>query len=210
MTRRSQSETEVVVVPGHSRAIEVLAGQLVVVRDVEGGQVGDLFAFVADDPSEALSAGHTRAANRRLFPRVGEPFVTTRRRPILTLIEDTSPGTHDMLIPACDPERYRLLGVHGWHASCAEGLSEALRGFDITLAYVPQPVNLFMHTPPQPDGTIVWLEAPSAAGDAVTLRADRDAIVVLSACPMDVIGINRGRPSPLGLDVLEGPRPGPA
>jgi uncharacterized protein YcgI (DUF1989 family) len=56
----------------------------------------------------------------------------------------------------------------------------------------------------------VWLEAPSAAGDAVTLRADRDAIVVLSACPMDVIGINRGRPSPLGLDVLEGPRPGPA
>jgi uncharacterized protein YcgI (DUF1989 family) len=190
--------------PGRARAVHVRAGQAVVVSDVEGGQVGDLFAFDAEHPTEWLSAGHTRVANRRLFPLVGEPFVTTRRRPLLRLMEDTSPGVHDMLIPACDPERYRLLGVEGWHASCAEGLIDALRPFGVAPVCIPQPVNLFMQTPPQTDGTIVWLEAPSAAGDAVTLRAERDSIVVLSACPMDVIGINRGRPTALTLTVLDG------
>ena len=81
------------------------------VIDVEGGQVGDLFAFVAGDRDEYLSASHTRAHTQRLFPAIGEPFVSNRRRPLLELVADDSPGVHDMLIAACDPERYRELGV---------------------------------------------------------------------------------------------------
>ncbi len=53
---------------------------------------------------------HTRAALRRLVPRVGDAIYSTRRRPLVTLVQDTSPGVHDTLIAACDPERYRLLG----------------------------------------------------------------------------------------------------
>jgi uncharacterized protein YcgI (DUF1989 family) len=204
MTMPSRSASESIVAPGQARAVRVDRGQHIVVRDIEGGQVGDLFAFDAEDPTEVLSAAHTRAENRRLFPAVGEPFVTSRRRPILTLIADTSPGVHDMLIPACDPERYRLLGVRGWHASCAESLVGVLRSLGIAPSHVPQPVNVFMHAPPQLDGTILWLESPTAAGDAITLRAERDVIVVLSACPMDVIGISRGELTSLSLAVLDG------
>ena len=41
------------------------------------------------------------ALPRRSSP-AGDALVTNRRRPILTLVEDTSPGLHDTLIAACD------------------------------------------------------------------------------------------------------------
>ncbi len=108
------------------RGVRVAAGQRFRVIDVDGGQVADTFAFRADDISEYHSAEHTRAYVSRLFPRVGEHFVTNHRRPILRLEEDRTPGIHDMLCAACDPERYTGLGVEGWHASCQENLQRAM------------------------------------------------------------------------------------
>lgn len=187
---------------GAGRAVRVRAGELVRVVDVDGGQVGDVFAFAADTSGEHHSAAHTRAATSRLFPAVGEPFVTDRRRPILTLVADTSPGHHDMLIAACDPQRYAQLGAPG-HRSCATNLREALATVgDPYSGPVPQPINVFMRIPVAADGTLSWLPAPTAPGDAITFRAELDAVVAVSACPQDLVGINRGTPSPLAVEVL--------
>src|SRR5580765_5624678 len=93
-----------IVVPAREgRAVEVASGEPFRVIDLEGGQVVDVFAFNARDVEEYASASHTRVALDRLFPRVGEAFVTNHRRPILTLVDDRSPGIHDMLCAACDP-----------------------------------------------------------------------------------------------------------
>jgi uncharacterized protein YcgI (DUF1989 family) len=182
----------------------VSAGQSFRVIDREGGQVGDLFAFSAADPSEFHSAEHTRAYVSRLFPRVGEPFVTNRRRPILTFEADDSPGVHDMLCAACDPERYAGLGVEGWHASCEENLREAMRRLGHEHVEVPQPINLFMNIPVAPDGSLGWEPAPTRPGDSVLLRAELDCIVVVSACPQDIVPINGGNPTSLAIEVLAG------
>ncbi|WP_433153723.1 DUF1989 domain-containing protein [Actinomadura nitritigenes] len=193
--------TERTVVPaGEGRAVRVAAGQRVRVVDLEGGQVGDLFAFAADDPRERLSAAHTRSGTSRLFPQIGEPFVTDRRRPILVLADDTSPGSHDMLIAACDPARYAALGVPG-HRSCARNLELALAELGLDVAVTPQPVNVFMRIPVQESGRLRWLPAESRAGDAITFEAVMDCVVVVSACPQDMVGINNGRPTPLAIDV---------
>ncbi|MFD0690868.1 DUF1989 domain-containing protein [Actinomadura fibrosa] len=194
--------TERTVVPaGEGRAVRVAAGRRVRVVDLEGGQVGDLFAFAADDPRERLSAAHTRSVTSRLFPEVGEPFVTDRRRPILVLAEDSSPGSHDMLIAACDPARYAALGVPG-HRSCAENLDRALAGLGLEVDVTPQPVNVFMRIPVQESGRLLWLPAETRAGDSITFEAAMDCVVVLSACPQDQVGINNDRPTPLAIDVL--------
>lgn len=158
--------------------------------------------FVAADPVEHLSAAHTRGHVDRLFPHVGEQFVTTRRRPVLTLVEDTSPGRHDMLIPACDPVRYRDLGHRGRHASCAENLTTALRGMGIEITAVPQPVNVFMDIAVNADGELVWRCSPAAPGATVTFRAELDCVVVVSACPQDLVGINGHEPGPMAIDVV--------
>jgi len=79
-----------------------------------------------------------------------------------------------MLCAACDPARYAGLGVEGWHASCQENLQQAMASAGIDHIEVPQPINLFMDTPPLPDGTIDWGPTPTSAGQGVTLRAELD------------------------------------
>ncbi|MGC4941141.1 DUF1989 domain-containing protein [Kribbella sp. DT2] len=181
------------------RAVEVSRGSSIRITDVAGQQVGDLFAFAAD---EYLSASHTRTAISRLFPAIGESFVTNHRRPILTLTADTSPGEHDLLLSACDPARYAGLGVPD-HPSCAENLTRALAGLGHTTPVVPQPVNLFMRIPVTADGDLHWLPAATKPGDSITFRAELDCVVVLSACPQDLNVINGSGPTDLALDVLE-------
>jgi uncharacterized protein len=198
----TNSITSRTVVPaGAGRAVGLRAGQHVRVVDVEGGQVGDIFAFAADDPAEHLSASHTRTHTSRLFPRIGEGFVTNRRRHILTLVADTSPGAHDMLIAACDPERYRALGAPD-HASCAHNLQTALSQFGLHTDVVPQPVNVFMCIPVGATGDLSWLQAASGPGDAITFAAAMDCVFVVSACPQDLNAINGERPTAMEIEIL--------
>jgi uncharacterized protein YcgI (DUF1989 family) len=183
------------------RGVSIRVGDRVRVIGPEGGQVADVFAFSADDPSEYHSAEHTRVYVGRLFPRVGEQFVTNRRRPILTLERDDSPGIHDMLCAACDPTRYQGLGVEGWHASCQENLLGAMRQLGVERVEVPQPINLFMNIPIGVDAELGWLPAPTRPGDSTTLRAELDCYVVVSACPQDLVQINAGTPGPIDLEI---------
>lgn len=194
----ARTRTHLEVPAGQGRAVRVRAGDTVQVIDVDGAQVGDVFAFSAADTAEYLSASHTRTATGRLFPRIGEQFVTNRRRPILTLAADSSPGVHDMLIAACDAERYRILGADD-HASCAANLGLALADLGLTTAVIPQPVNVFMNIPVHADGELRWLPAVSDPGDVITFLAEMDCVVVVSACPMDLNAINGERPTPLAI-----------
>lgn len=193
-----------VLVPAReARAVRVAAGDRFRIVDVEGQQVCDLFAFVADDVSEYASAEHTRVWIDRLFPRAGEEFVTNRRRPILLFEQDNSPGVHDMLCAACDPIRYRLLGAEE-HASCEENLKGVMAELGHDATETPQPINLFMSVRVEPDGSLTWEPAPTRAGDDVVFRARLDAIVVASACPQDLNEINNYRPSSIGIQLLPG------
>jgi uncharacterized protein len=204
----TNATSRIVVPAGAGRAVWVRRGEQVRVIDVEGGQVGDVFAFAAGDAREHLSASHTRTSTSRLFPRTGEHFMTNRRRPILTLVADTSPGVHDLLIAACDQARYRALGVPD-HASCADNLRNALAQIGLFSDEVPQPVNVFMNIPVAGNGELSWLPAVSRPGDAVTFEAAMDCAVVVSACPMDLNSINGERLSPLAVEV-DSPNPIPS
>ncbi|MBP2216940.1 DUF1989 domain-containing protein [Arthrobacter sp. CAN_C5] len=188
----------------HARAIRMKRGQEVTITDVAGGQVGDVFAFAADDITEYHSASHTRTGISRLFPHVGEQFLTNKRRPILALVADTSPsGTHDMLIAACDAQRYAELG-HPGHRSCAANLQAALSGAGLEMPSVPQPINVFMRIPADTAGDLSWLPADTKAGDHIIFKALMDCVLVVSACPQDLTDINNGTPTELHLSVNQG------
>jgi len=185
------------------RAVKVAAGQSLRVIDVRGFQVADVFAFNEQDVREFHSAMHTRAAANRLFPHVGEAFVTNHRRPILVLERDDTLGVHDMLIAACDEARYRELEVEGAHASCKQNLQDAMRELGYDEVHTPQPINLFMNIPVAADGSLRWEPPETNPGDSVTFRAAMDAIVVVSACPQDIVPINARNPTPIAVEVYE-------
>ena len=82
------------------KATQVARGQHVKVINTHGEQVVDTWAFNRANRSEFLSMEHTRAHTLRIVPRVGDVLRTNQRRPILTLVEDTSGGIHDTLTPS--------------------------------------------------------------------------------------------------------------
>lgn len=184
------------------------------------GYTGSLYAgyqawnlkHAANAPAmEFMSMPHSRAATLHLRPKVNDVFVTNIREPILTLVEDTSPGIHDTLIAACDPARYKGLQVQDWeqHGSCAENLVLALKelneraglkgaksvGADITINSVPAPLNLFMNVPWDDEGDIGFKAPKGKKGDFVRFRAERDVVIVMSACPQDILDINGKQPT---------------
>lgn len=173
-----------------SAAAQVERGQAVRIVNTHGKQVVDTWAFAANSSDEFMSMEHSRAAFRRANPIVGDCFVTNRRRDILTVTGDTSPGVHDTLIAACDPHRYAQLGHDGPHANCTENLHAALAQIGRTAPETPCPLNLFMNIAILEDGTLEWRPPVCDKSDAITLRAEMDCIVVFSACPMDLLPIN--------------------
>jgi uncharacterized protein YcgI (DUF1989 family) len=184
------------------RAVRLSRGQSITVLNTHGTQVCDLWAFNAENLSEYLSWEHTRGGINRIAPKVGDALRTNRRRPILTLTEDTSPGVHDTLIAACDLFRYIGLGVEGYHDNCSDNLRMALVAIGEHTTEVPQSFNIWMNTPVRADGSIDWLPTVSKPGDQVRLRAEMDCLVVMSACPQDMVPINGPDMKPVDLHFL--------
>ena len=67
---------------------------------------------------------------------------------------------------------------------------------------MPAPLNVFMSIPVAACGTLELRAVPGRSGDTVTLEAVRDVVVVLSACPQDLVPINGAsmRPTDVGVD----------
>jgi uncharacterized protein YcgI (DUF1989 family) len=183
--------SELVTIPARrGMAARVAAGQRIRVINTHGSQVVDTWAFSARDATEWMSMEASRAWFLRLAAAVGDTFVTNQRRPILTLVEDTSGGAHDTLIAPCDAPRYRLLGVEGHHDNCRDNLHAALAALGITVPATPSPLNLFMNIPWTADGRLAWGEPVSTPGSYVLFRAEMDLVVAFSACPQDILRIN--------------------
>lgn len=199
--RGSESRGRTVLPAREGIAVPLGAGQRLRIINTHGGQVVDTWALARSDTNEYLSMAHTRTSLGKLVPSTGDHLYSSCRRPLLTLAEDTSPGAHDTLIAACDPERYRQLGAEGHHASCAENFRRSLAAHGIDAGSVPAPLNLFMNVRWDAHGALEFLPSPAPAGAYVTLEAATDVTVVLSACPMDLNPINAGGPQDVAFEI---------
>jgi uncharacterized protein len=184
------SASRITIPARRGKAITLKGGQHVRVINTHGQQVIDTWAFNSTDLSECMSMEHTRTALSRITVRVGDSLVTNQRRPILTLVEDTSPGVHDTLIAACDRYRYVLLGCTTYHDNCTDNLAAACAALGLQTLETPSPWNLFMNIPVQADGSLSFEPPVCKPGDYVLLRAELDCVVAFSVCPQDMVPIN--------------------
>ena len=184
------------------RAVRLATGQRIKLINTHGTQVVDTWAFSAADLGEFMSMEHTRPTLLGIMPKVGTAMLTNRRRPILTFLEDSSPGIHDTLIAACDRYRYELLGHKGYHESCTENLQRAMAALGLAPPEVPCPLNMWMNIPVRPDGSLGFEPTVAKPGDHVLLRAEMDLIAVFSACPMDITPVNGLKPTNAHYQVL--------
>jgi len=187
---------------GTARAVAVRAGQVVQIEDLEGQQVGDLVAYRPDRPEEYLSPAHTCSCLVKLVPAVGDEVFSNHRTPLMRIVRDDV-GTHDLVVPCCDPERYSRDYDLADHPSCLAGLRAGLADFGSDwpvrgeLAW-----NVFMNNRLE-DGRIVTYAPEHGAGAIIELEALVDLVVCLVACPQDLSPCNAYDPTDMAIRVLE-------
>jgi uncharacterized protein YcgI (DUF1989 family) len=185
------AHSEILTIPARKGIAAYAAkGQTIKCINTHGEQVVDTWAFNKSDLTEFMSMEHSRPHLGHIFPKVGDSLRTNRRRPILTIIEDTSGGIHDTLIAACDRYRYELLGVSGHHDNCTDNLAAGMALMGLKAPETPSPLNLFMNIPVRADGGISFDPPVSTPGSYISLRAEMDVVIAFSACPQDLIPIN--------------------
>ena len=185
----------------HGLAIALKTGDRLHIQNRMGNQVVDTWAVSTENPFEYSALDQTRSLNSSIFIEIGMRLFSNLRRPMLTLVEDTSPGRHDTLLCPCSAAIYKELGCEDYHRSCSDNFHEALASVGVSLPFTPASLNLFMNVPISGDGTVDRLPPASRAGDVVTFLADMPVYVILSACPQDITvinGIDR-RPSDIGV-----------
>ena len=178
----TQSVTERIE-PCSGRAVELEAGDELVVIDPEGQQVSDLTAFSREDMDEYLSSGRSIDYASKLWLTTGDVLYSNRSRPMFTILEDTC-GRHDFTLTPCSRRMFELLyGEEEGRPGCEGNLAAALAHYGIGTDRVPIAFNIFMHVAVDGGTGRIEVRPPlSRAGDFVRLRAEMPMVVAMTAC----------------------------
>jgi uncharacterized protein YcgI (DUF1989 family) len=187
--------------PQTGTAFEMTKDDVLRVTDLEGEQVADLVCFNRADRREWLSSGRTIDYANSIYLTKGHLLYSNRSQPMFTVLEDDV-GRHDFLLTPCSPETFRIIYKdEKHHPSCFENLLTHLARFGIGPDDIPTTLNLFMNVEIGADGTLSIKPPRSRAGDSVTLRAEMDLIVGLTACSAEMS--NNYRFKPVGYEILK-------
>ncbi len=174
-------------IPGYEgRAVLIEQENTFRVIDVEGCQMADLLFIAANNKNEVFSPAMTRLVGFKLTAKPGDVIYSNHRRPMLTFLNDTSPGLHDMSFAPCDPEFYVDLGADSAHPNCRDNFYKAIQQMDIKIEPPPDPFNLFQNTTPKTNGDFNCAQTLSKAGDYVEFKTEMDVIIVVTACSADL------------------------
>jgi uncharacterized protein len=175
-------------------AFVLAAGESLVVTDPEGEQVADLIAFTREARPAWLSAGRTFDYNNTIRLSRGHVLYSNRSAPMLTITEDTV-GRHDFLYTPCSAETFSLIyGIRGHHPSCLENLAGSLEAFGIHRDDIPTTFNIFMNVEIDADGGLHIGPPLTRPGDHITMRAEMDLLIGLTACSAELSNNHRLKP----------------
>jgi len=187
--------------PQTGTAFKLVCGQQLRVIDLEGEQVADLVAFAQSVHTEWLSSGRSIDYANKIYLTTGDVLYSNRSRPMFTIVADDV-GRHDFLLTPCSLETFQILYDHpGAHPSCFENLAGILTRFGIASDAIPTTFNIFMNVEINRAGELSILPPRSKAGDSITLRAEMDLIVGLTACSAEKS--NNYKFKPIGYEILD-------
>ena len=171
------------IAPRSGVAFTLDKGQSLTVIDPRGEQVADLLAFKRNDIGEAISSGRTLDYANRIYLTTGDPLYSNRSNVMLTITADDV-GRHDFLLTPCSKDTFRIIyGDTDPHRGCFGNLAAALAPYGVTEDMIPTAFNCFMNVPVDGATGELKVEPPlSKPGDRITLRAEMNLIIGLTAC----------------------------
>src|SRR5436309_10748027 len=146
-------------------ALEMKAGQVLRIVDLDGQQVPDLVCFNRHDLTERLNDGNSMLLNRAWLFKPGHALYSDDCSKMMTLLTDTA-GMNFAYGPKCSEElNFLRYGVRGTR-NCRDNFAMALEPYGIAKRDVPWAYCPFMNVVAYPD-----------------LRAEMDLLVAISNCP---------------------------
>jgi uncharacterized protein YcgI (DUF1989 family) len=189
--------------PQTGTAFELARNEHLRVTDLEGEQVADLVCFSRTDRRERISSGRTIDYANSIYLTTNNILYSNRSCPMLTIVQDDV-GRHDFLLTPCSPDTFRILyKTTSAHPSCLKNLQTHLARFGIQSDDIPTTFNIFMNVEIGPDGTLSILPPRSRAGNSITLRAEMDLIVGLTACSAEMS--NNYKFKAIGHEIIRSP-----
>jgi len=169
--------------PRSGVAFQLKKGQCLTVTDSDGAQVADLLAYSADDVREVISNGRTFDYEETIALTVGNRLWSNRSNPMLHIVADMV-GRHDFLLTPCSYATFRhFYPDKPVHRGCFGNLAAALEPYGIGEDDIPVAFNIFMNVPVNDETGSLSVEPPtSRSGDSITLKAEMDLIIGLTAC----------------------------
>ena len=194
------------IAPQTGTSFELKRGDILRVIDPEGEQVSDLMCFAknedADAPKEWLSSGRSLDYANTIYLTTGHILYSNRSRPMMTIVEDNV-GLHDFLLTPCSKETFEIIyGNYEPHPSCFGNLCKHLGEFGIKPDEIPTTFNIFMNVKVGEAGTFTVAPPTSKAGSSITLRAEMDLIVGLTACSAEMS--NNYKFKPIDFEIQRG------
>lgn len=180
---------EYIINPCSGLKIEVEKGQKIEIIDLEGGQVVDFFAERTGDGMEFVSPGVTLDCNESLRLNVGDLIYSNKYTPLFRVLYDDV-KEHDLLHPCCRPEMYDFFYHNGEnHPNCFDNINHTLGRNHAII----RPINLFMYTKINTDGSIEVCAPLSKANDKIVLEALEDVTLGIAACSVSESACNSGK-----------------
>jgi len=189
--------------PGTGKAIELLAGQILRIEQVEGLQCVDFNCFNLHDYKEFMHCGRTRTVHG-FNPTKGSFMWSAppRERALVYILEDTV-GRNDVLFPRCSAYLYESAYGFDAHTNCHDIQAEAQREYGLTPDDVHDSFNLFMCTEVTLQGRATITRQETKPGDHVDLLALTDLLAIPNVCGADVMRTSNFALKPIRLSVFE-------
>lgn len=173
---------DTIVEPGGFWSGVVARGNILRIIDLEGLQAVDFLCYNAADPTERYNAADTMKIGGSIFLGDGTKLYSGMGNPIFTIVRDSC-GFHDTIGGCCSSEsNFVRYGVRDT-PNCRDNFLRGLARHGLGRKDIVANVNFFMYVPVEGDGRMAIVDGRSRPGDLVDLRAEMDALAVISNCP---------------------------
>jgi len=195
---------DVVIAKNTGKSFIVKRGQRI---RVSAESIVDFVVFNLTNLRERFDQARTKVNQRKIFITTGSVLYSKSNNVMMTIVEDTYKGKHDLEYGMCSRSSYDVwwklakseafkydfdeqginkredLPDHG----CWENLTNALKDYKIAPEDIPSPFNMFQSMEIDSTGRLlrrIDRDRPEAGKPAhVELRAEMDCLVAVSACP---------------------------
>jgi len=193
----SQVNQDTIIGAGRSWNSTIEKGQMLRIVDLEGKQAVDFLCYNAHDFDDRYAAADTTKINETgIFLTTGTVLYSVGLTPLFTIVADTC-GKHDTIGGCCSAELNSFRYGVGHQPNCRENFLQELAKYDLGKSDLAANVNFFMYVPIGPNGEMDMGPSISKPGDYVDLRAETDALAVISNCPQINNPVNDYNPTPI-------------